>query len=59
LSGIISLDLTFVWVGTGIILVSGQLKLSSTHIARDSRFSASPSYPDQMIAEMQKMIGLA
>jgi len=47
------------WPLIKIILVSGQLKLSSTHIPRESRFFGKPLVPGQMIAEMQNMIGLA
>ena len=47
------------WPLIKIILVSGQLKLSSIHIPRDSRFFGKPLVSGQMIAEMQNMIGLA
>ena len=47
------------WPLIKIILVSGQSKLSSTHIPRDSRFFRKPLLSGQMIAEMQNMIGLA
>ncbi len=47
------------WPQLKIILVSGQLKLSSAEIPRDSRFFAKPLASAQMITEMQDMIGLA
>jgi CheY-like chemotaxis protein len=47
------------WPQLKIILVSGQLKLSSAEIPRDSRFFGKPLESVQMIAEMQDMIGLA
>jgi CheY-like chemotaxis protein len=47
------------WPQLKIILVSGQLKLSSAEIPRDSRFFGKPLVPGQIITEMQDMIGLA
>jgi CheY-like chemotaxis protein len=47
------------WPPIKIILVSGQLKLSSTHIPHASRFFGKPLVSGQIIAEMQDMIGLA
>ncbi len=47
------------WPLLKIILVSGQLELSSSQIPRDSRFFGKPLVSGQMIAEMQNMIGLA
>jgi hypothetical protein len=47
------------WPRIKIILVSGQLKLSSAEIPRDSRFFGKPLVSGQIIAEMQDMIGLA
>jgi CheY-like chemotaxis protein len=47
------------WPRLKIILVSGQLKLSSAEIPRDSRFFGKPLVSGQIIAEMQDMIGLA
>jgi CheY-like chemotaxis protein len=47
------------WPQLKIILVSGQLKLSSAEIPRDSRFFGKPLVSRQIIAEMQGMIGLA
>jgi CheY-like chemotaxis protein len=47
------------WPLIKIILVSGQLKLSSTHLPPDSRFFGKPLVSGQIIAEMQDMIGLA
>ena len=47
------------WPQLKIILVSGQLKLSSAEIPRDSRFFGKPLVSGEIIAEMQDMIGLA
>jgi CheY-like chemotaxis protein len=47
------------WPPIRIILVSGQLKLSSTEIPADSRFFGKPLEAAEMIAQMQKMIGRA
>ena len=47
------------WPLIKIIIVSGQLKLSSSQLPRDSRFFGKPLVSGQMIAEMQNMIGLA
>jgi CheY-like chemotaxis protein len=47
------------WPQLKIILVSGQLKLSSAEIPRDSRFFGKPLVSGQIITEMQDMIGLA
>jgi CheY-like chemotaxis protein len=47
------------WPQLKIILVSGQLKLSSAEIPRDSRFFGKPLVSGQIITEMQGMIGLA
>ena len=47
------------WPQLKIILVSGKLKLSSAEIPRDSRFFGKPVVSDEIITEMQDMIGLA
>ncbi|KQW21446.1 histidine kinase [Afipia sp. Root123D2] len=47
------------WPLIKIIIVSGQLKLSSSQLPRDSRFFGKPLVSGQMIAEMQNMIGSA
>jgi CheY-like chemotaxis protein len=47
------------WPLIKIIVVSGQLKLSSSQLPRGSRFFGKPLVSGQMIAEMQNMIGLA
>ena len=47
------------WPPIKIILVSGQLKLSESDIPPRSRFFGKPLKPDEMIAEMQNMIGHA
>lgn len=47
------------WPPIRIILVSGQLKLSSNEIPADSRFFGKPLEAGEMIAQMQKMIGHA
>jgi CheY-like chemotaxis protein len=47
------------WPPIRIILVSGQLKLSTTEIPADSRFFGKPLEAAEMIAQMQKMIGHA
>ena len=47
------------WPPIKIILVSGQLKLSDIDIPPDSRFFGKPLESDEMIAEMQEMIGHA
>ena len=47
------------WPQLKIILVSGQLKLSSAEIPRDSRFFGKPLVSGQIITEMQDMIGFA
>ena len=47
------------WPQLKIILVSGQLRLSSAEIPRDSRFFGKPLASGQIIAEMQDMIGPA
>ena len=46
------------WPLIKIIVVSGQLELSSSQLPRDSRFFGKPLVSGQMIAEMQNMIGL-
>ena len=46
------------WPLIKIIVVSGQLKLSSSQLPRGSRFFGKPLVSGQMIAEMQNMIGL-
>ncbi len=46
------------WPPIKIILVSGQLKLSIVEIPIDSRFFGKPLEAGEMIAQMQKMIGL-
>jgi CheY-like chemotaxis protein len=47
------------WPLIKIIIVSGQLKLSSSQLPRDSRFFGKPLVSGQMIAEMQNLIGVA
>jgi CheY-like chemotaxis protein len=47
------------WPPIKIILVSGQLKLSTIDIPADSRFFGKPLEAGEMIAQMQKMIGHA
>jgi CheY-like chemotaxis protein len=47
------------WPPIRIILVSGQLKLSTTEIPADSLFFGKPLEAAEMIAQMQKMIGHA
>jgi CheY-like chemotaxis protein len=47
------------WPPIKIILVSGQLKLSTIDIPADSRFFGKPLEAGEMIAEMRKMIGHA
>jgi CheY-like chemotaxis protein len=47
------------WPPIKIILASGQLKLLTTDIPRDSRFFGKPLRSDQMIAEMREMLGHA
>ncbi len=47
------------WPPIRIILVSGQLKLSSIEIPADSRFFGKPLEAGEVIAQMQKMIGYA
>ena len=47
------------WPALKIILMSGQLKLSSAEIPRDSRFFGKPVVSGQIITEMHNMIGLA
>lgn len=47
------------WPLIKIIIVSGQLKLSSSQLPRDSRFFGKPLVSGQMIAEMQNLIGPA
>jgi CheY-like chemotaxis protein len=47
------------WPAIKIILVSGQLKLSESDIPPSSRFFGKPLQADEMIAEMQDMIGHA
>jgi CheY-like chemotaxis protein len=47
------------WPAIKIILVSGQLKLSESDIPPSSRFFGKPLQADEMIAEMQNMIGHA
>lgn len=47
------------WPRLKIILVSGQLELSGIQIPHNSRFFGKPLVSGQMIAEMQKMIGIA
>jgi CheY-like chemotaxis protein len=45
------------WPPIRIILVSGQLKLSNSDIPPKSRFFGKPLKANEMIAEMQDMIG--
>ena len=45
------------WPPIKIILASGQLNLSSCDIPPDSRFFGKPLKADEIIAEMQNMIG--
>ena len=47
------------WPPIKIILVSGQLQLSSGDIPPDSRFFGKPLEANQMIAEMRDIIGHA
>ena len=47
------------WPPIKIILVSGQLNLSRSDIPLDSRFFGKPLEANEMIAEMQDMIGHA
>jgi CheY-like chemotaxis protein len=47
------------WPPIRIILVSGQLKLSTIDIPADSRFFGKPLEAGEMIAQLQKMIGHA
>ena len=47
------------WPLIKIIIVSGQLKLSSSQLPRGSRFFGKPLVSSQMIAAMQNMIGHA
>jgi CheY-like chemotaxis protein len=47
------------WPPIKIILVSGQLKLSTIEIPADSRFFGKPLEAGEMIAQLQKMIGHA
>src|SRR5712672_1378745 len=47
------------WPPIKIILVSGQLQLSSSDIPPDSRFFGKPLKASEMIAEMRDMIGHA
>jgi CheY-like chemotaxis protein len=45
------------WPPIKIILVSGQLKLTSADMPANSRFFGKPLEPKVMIAQMQRMIG--
>jgi CheY-like chemotaxis protein len=47
------------WPPIKIILVSGALKLAKSDIPADSRFFGKPLEAEEMIAEMQEMIGHA
>ena len=47
------------WPPIKIILVSGQLTLANIDIPADSRFFGKPLEANEMIAEMQSMIGQA
>jgi CheY-like chemotaxis protein len=47
------------WPPIKIILVSGQLRLANIEIPADSRFFGKPLEAEEMIAEMQSMIGHA
>jgi len=47
------------WPPIKIILVSGQLKLTTIDIPANSRFFGKPLEAGEMIAEMQEMIGRA
>jgi CheY-like chemotaxis protein len=47
------------WPPIKIILVSGQLKLNTIEIPANSRFFGKPLEAEEMIAEMQRMIGHA
>jgi CheY-like chemotaxis protein len=47
------------WPAIKIMLVSGQLKLSENEIPPHSRFFGKPLKADEIIAEMQNMIGHA
>src|SRR3954467_1329193 len=45
------------WPDIGIILVSGQMKPSDAERPTDSRFFSKPLAVEQMIAELQSMVG--
>ena len=47
------------WPPIKIILVSGQLRLANIDIPADSRFFGKPLEANEMIVEMQSMIGHA
>ena len=47
------------WPPIKIILASGQLRLSTSDIPKDSRFFGKPLKPDEMIAEIREMLGQA
>jgi len=47
------------WPPIKIILVSGQLRLAKVDIPPNSRFFGKPLKANEMIAEMQEMIGQA
>ncbi len=47
------------WLPIKIILVSGQLKSANIDIPVDSRFFGKPLRANEMIADMQNMIGRA
>jgi CheY-like chemotaxis protein len=47
------------WPPIKIILVSGQLELTNIDIPADSRFFGKPLEAEEMIAQMQSMIGNA
>ena len=47
------------WPPIKIILVSGQLRLANIDIPADSRFFGKPLEANEMIVEMQSMIGYA
>jgi CheY-like chemotaxis protein len=47
------------WPPIKIILVSGQLRLANIDLPADSRFFGKPLVAEEMIAEMQNMIGHA
>jgi CheY-like chemotaxis protein len=47
------------WPPIKIILASGQLKLSTSDIPKNSRFFGKPLKSDEMVAQMREMLGRA